>query len=100
MSEKEQLFEPNPSRPNWSAIGLLLLANLIALNVQTILSTLADNIYSSWIPLFLWEVHELKFERMGVYSALPLLGGAIAGAAHWWSRRSHSRWCCWQRRDC
>jgi ACS family glucarate transporter-like MFS transporter len=55
------------------------LANLIVLNVQTILSTLADNIYSNWIPLFLWEVHGLKFEKMGVYSALPLLGGAIAG---------------------
>lgn len=55
------------------------LANLIVLNVQTILSTLADNIYSNWIPLFLWEVHELKFEKMGVYSALPLFGGAIAG---------------------
>jgi sugar phosphate permease len=57
------------------------LANLIVLNVQTILSTLADNIYSNWIPLFLWEVHQLKFEAMGVYSSLPLLGGAIAGMA-------------------
>jgi MFS transporter, ACS family, glucarate transporter len=56
------------------------LLNLIALNLQTILSTVADNIYSSWIPLFLWEVHQLKFETMGVYSSLPLLGGAIAGA--------------------
>jgi MFS family permease len=56
------------------------LTNLIALNIQTILSTFADNIYSNWIPLFLWEVHALKFEAMGIYSALPLLGGAIAGA--------------------
>jgi nitrate/nitrite transporter NarK len=53
--------------------------NLLALNVQTILSTLADNIYSNWIPLFLWEIHHLKFEAMGIYSSLPLLGGAIAG---------------------
>lgn len=50
------------------------LANLVFLNVQTILSTLADNIYSNWIPLFLWEVHKLKFDQMGIYSALPLLG--------------------------
>jgi MFS transporter, ACS family, glucarate transporter len=57
------------------------LVNLIALNVQTILSTFADNIYSNWIPLFLWEVHHLKFEAMGLYSSLPLLGGAIAGIA-------------------
>ncbi len=55
------------------------LANLVFLNIQTILSTIADNIYSSWIPLFLWEVHKLKFDKMGIYSALPLLGGAIAG---------------------
>jgi sugar phosphate permease len=53
--------------------------NFVFLNVQTILSTFADNIYSNWIPLFLWEVHRLKFEAMGVYSSLPLLGGAIAG---------------------
>jgi len=55
------------------------LPNLIFLNVQTILSTLADNIYSNWIPLFLWEVHHLKSGAMGVYSALPLIGGAAAG---------------------
>jgi len=55
------------------------LVNLIALNIQTILSTLADNIYSHWIPLFLWEVHHLKYEALGIYSSLPLLGGAIAG---------------------
>jgi sugar phosphate permease len=56
------------------------LINLIALNIQTILSTFADNIYSHWIPLFLREVHDLEYEQMGIYSALPLLGGAIAGA--------------------
>lgn len=53
--------------------------NLLALCVQMVLSTVADSIYSSWIPLFLAEVHGLKFEAMGIYSALPLLGGAIAG---------------------
>lgn len=57
------------------------LVNLVVLNIQTILSTLADNIYSNWIPLFLAEVHHLKFGEMGVYSSLPLLGGAIAGFA-------------------
>lgn len=56
------------------------IANLLMLNAQTILSTLADNIYSAWIPLFLAEVHHLKFKEMGLYSALPLLGGAIGGA--------------------
>lgn len=53
--------------------------NLIVLNIQSILSTLADNIYVSWIPLFLAEVHQISKQEMGVYSALPLLGGALAG---------------------
>lgn len=69
MSAREMLKRMSPR-----SIG-----NIVCLNVQTILSTFADNIYSNWIPLFLWEVHELKFKEMGIYSALPLLGGAIAG---------------------
>jgi ACS family glucarate transporter-like MFS transporter len=44
-----------------------------------VLSAFADNIYSNWIPLFLVQVHHLEFKRMGVYAALPLLGGALAG---------------------
>ena len=54
--------------------------NFLALNVQTILSTFADNIFSNWIPLFLLSVHQLKMQEMGFYSALPLLGGALGGA--------------------
>lgn len=75
-----------------SALRPRPLANLIALNVQTILSTVADNIYSSWIPLFLWEVHSLRFEEMGIYSSLPLLGGAIAGAVGGWLNDACIRW--------
>ncbi len=55
------------------------LFNLSCLAVQSVLSTFADNIYSNWIPLFLAQVHGLEFKQMGVYSALPLLGGAIGG---------------------
>jgi len=53
--------------------------NLMFLCVQSILSTFADNVFSNWIPLFLFQVHHLEFKAMGVYAALPLLGGAIAG---------------------
>lgn len=60
------------------------ISNLLMLNLQTILSTLADNIFSAWIPLFLWEVHSLKFREMGFYASLPLLGGAIGGAFGGW----------------
>lgn len=71
-------------------------ANLVAVNVQTILSTFADNIYSSWIPLFLYEVHGLNDTERGFYSALPLLGGAAAGVIggmlnDWFIRRTGNR---------
>jgi len=72
------------------------LANLVAVNIQTILSTFADNIYSNWIPLFLWQVHGLGDTERGVYSALPLLGGAAAGLIggllnDWFIRRTGNR---------
>jgi MFS family permease len=60
------------------------ICNLLMLNLQTILSTMADNIFSAWIPLFLATVHGLKFKEMGIYSALPLLGGACGGALGGW----------------
>jgi ACS family D-galactonate transporter-like MFS transporter len=62
-------------------MSLRSILNLLALNLQTTLSTIADNIYSNWIPLFLYEIHDLKFAEMGVYSALPLIGGACGGVA-------------------
>ncbi len=53
--------------------------NLICLSLQAMLSTFADNVFSNWIPLFLAQVHHLEFKKMGIYAALPLLGGALAG---------------------
>jgi sugar phosphate permease len=55
------------------------IVNLIVLTITSTFSTIADNIYSAWIPLFLAEVHGLNFKEMGIYSALPLLGGALGG---------------------
>ncbi len=55
------------------------LVNLICLSLQSMLSTFADNIFASWIPQFLDQVHHLEFKKMGIYAALPLLGGAVAG---------------------
>jgi MFS family permease len=72
--------------------------NLLTLNVQSTLSTIADNIYSAWIPLFLSEVHQLEFKEMGIYSALPLAGGACGGAFGGWlndrliRRTGNRRW--------
>ncbi len=55
------------------------LANLGMLNLSALLSTMADNLYSNWIPFFLATVYHLEFKEMGIYSALPLLGGAVGG---------------------
>jgi nitrate/nitrite transporter NarK len=55
--------------------------NLMCLNLASMMSTIADNIYSNWIPLFLFQSYGLKFKEMGIYSALPLLGGALGGVA-------------------
>ena len=55
------------------------LINLVCLNIQSILSTFADNIFSAWIPLFLFETYALKYKEMGFNWALPLLGGALGG---------------------
>jgi ACS family glucarate transporter-like MFS transporter len=72
--------------------------NVGALNIQSILSTAADSLYSLWIPLFLSEVHQLKFKEMGIYASLPLIGGAIGGAMggylndFWIQRTGNRRW--------
>lgn len=73
------------------------IANLLLVNAQTILSTFADNIFSAWIPLFLFRVHNLKFAEMGFYASLPLLGGALGGAFGGWlhdklAHRLNRRW--------
>jgi hypothetical protein len=48
--EKEQLLaEPNPNRPNWSGIGLLLLANFIALSFLYSPGTGDVSIWRNWI---------------------------------------------------
>lgn len=55
------------------------LRNLSFVTLSSFLSTVADTVFASWIPLFLSQVHHLNFREMGIYSALPLLGGALAG---------------------
>lgn len=70
--------------------------NLLMLNTQSILSTVADAVYSLWIPTFLVEVHKMQFKEMGIYASLPLLGGALGGASagmlnDWMIRRTGNR---------
>ncbi len=71
--------------------------NLAALNLQSILSTIADNMYSNWIPLFLAQVYGFNTKQLWI-SALPLLGGAIGGVLGGWlndyfiARTGNRRW--------
>ena len=72
------------------------ISNLLALNLQTLLSNAADKLYMMWIPLYLVNVHELNYKEMGIYSSLPLLGGAVGGALGGWLNdyygRRNPRW--------
>jgi sugar phosphate permease len=76
---------PATSRPAMTIRQMLSTAsprsirNLMFVTLQSLLSTIADTIFSSWIPQFLSQVHHLKFTEMGIYASLPLLGGALAG---------------------
>ncbi len=82
-TDGERSNEVKPARQGTLAMlrGLRLraLVNLMCVNLASTMSTIADNIYSNWIPLFLAEVHGLNYKEMGLYSAMPLLGGALGG---------------------
>ncbi|MEM7014330.1 MAG: MFS transporter [Verrucomicrobiota bacterium] len=69
MSPRQMIRASSPRR----------VLNLFAVNLQSILSVISDSIYSSWIPLFVFEVYSMNYKEMGLYSALPLLGGALGG---------------------
>ncbi|MEX1098048.1 MAG: MFS transporter [Planctomycetales bacterium] len=53
--------------------------NVLTLASAATFSTMADNIYSHWTPLFFKQVHHVSDSMMGWCSALPLLGGAVGG---------------------
>ena len=69
VSFKRLLTESSPR----ARVSVLLLA------LAASFSTVADHIFSGWIPLFLKEGHQLEYKEMGIYSSLPLIGGAIGG---------------------
>ena len=53
--------------------------NLGFLCFSACFSTIADAIYSSWIPMFLDNAYGLTYKEMGFQSALPLAGGVMGG---------------------
>jgi len=84
VSQSTSKYESAPRRPKirelFRRMSPRSIVNLFCINLTSTLSTIADNIYSNWIPLFLYEQHGMKFKEMGIYSALPLIGGACGGA--------------------
>jgi sugar phosphate permease len=55
------------------------LLSLGMLLVYAFASTFQDQLYVNWIPLFLTEGRGLNNEEMGLFTPLPLLGGAVGG---------------------
>ena len=78
--ERPKPPERMPLREMFRRMSQRSVLNLFALNLQSILSSIADSIYSMWIPLFLSQVHKLEFAEIGLLSSVPLLGGACGGA--------------------
>jgi sugar phosphate permease len=84
---EENLIEPAPL-PSSETAGengrrLLLdrrsLFSLGMLLVYAFASTFQDQLYVNWIPLFLTEGRGLDDQEMGLFTPLPLLGGAVGG---------------------
>lgn len=58
-----------------------VLASLAFMMLQSFTSTFADALFVYWIPLFLEEEKGLSKGAMGVFASLPLMAGALGGAA-------------------
>ncbi|OAI41750.1 hypothetical protein AYO40_02285 [Planctomycetaceae bacterium SCGC AG-212-D15] len=78
----------NLSRSSLTSLGMLL--------VYAFVSTFQDQMYVYWIPLFLVEGRGLSGTQMGLFTPLPLIGGAIGGVLggflnDWMIRKSGNR---------
>ena len=88
QAERELIGEPYgdddpPERVTfWQMVSQCTPAALVSvllLSLAASFSTVADHIFSGWIPVFLEEGHGLGPEERGIFSSLPLIGGAIGG---------------------
>lgn len=62
----------------WQAITPRSAVNLLFFLLQYFAATFADVVYVAWLPYFLSE-QNVGMVRMGLYSSLPLAGGALGG---------------------
>ncbi len=57
------------------------MATFVMLLVYSFVSTFADQLYPNWIPLYLDRGRGLTEVEVGLFTPLPLLGGALGGIA-------------------
>jgi len=65
------------TRLNWSVAMRSL--NLWMLLFQQFTCAFVDNVFSSWVPLFLMEQRDVNISTAGLMAAMPLIGGALGG---------------------
>jgi sugar phosphate permease len=71
VARRPEELAPTPRRAYGFSLSMLL--------VYAFASTFQDQLYVFWIPLFLTEGRGLDTAQMGLFTPLPLLGGAIGG---------------------
>jgi sugar phosphate permease len=102
LAERELIHEGATSPPPGAAVGgrlNLTPASLLSLGMMlfyAFVSTFQDQMYVYWIPLFLVEGRGLTSAEMGLFTPLPLIGGAIGGILggflnDWLIRKSGNR---------
>ena len=77
--------------------SMLMNGNLWALFWMYFCSAYGFYFFVTWLPTYLIDEHGLTLERSGLYSALPLLAGAVAcvsggSFSDWLVRRKGLRW--------
>jgi sugar phosphate permease len=55
------------------------LFNLVMLLIYAFASTFQDQLYVNWMPMFLTQGKGLSDQEMGLFTPLPLIGGAAGG---------------------
>lgn len=69
---------PPGQRATW-LLDRASLVNVSMIFLYAFASTFQDQLYVYWIPLFLMEGRGLAATEMGLFTPLPLIGGAVGG---------------------
>lgn len=85
LAERQLIGDHDAPQNSSASAGLIytpaVVASLALMMLQSFTSTFADILFVYWIPLFLVEAKGLDKGAMGVFASLPLVAGALGGAA-------------------